>query len=211
LETKLDLGNSDVETRQSDFLQIEIEKIQKQALPIWLTPSLLLPAAGVWFGAILLLSAFREHGFVFYRSVEEERAALARAVMEQQQVAAEEARRLRDAIRYMILPAVVLILVFPHFYWGAGQEVKCKLALIVAELAAFISFFVAGFQSWRNSAPRNALHRGVLVLFFGVAAAAIFCGPAALVWRGAAFGGAMGLPAGLFFRWAAKCTAAPAG
>jgi hypothetical protein len=204
------LENSDVETRQSDFLQLEIEKIQKQALPIWLTPSLLLPAAGVWFGAILLLSAFREHGFVFYRSVEEERAALARAVMEQQQVAAEEARRLRHAIRYMILPAVFLILVFPYFYWGAGQEVRYKLALIFAELGAFIFSLVAGFQTSRYAAPRPALHRGILILSFAVAAVAIFCGPAAFVWRGAAFGGAMGLPGGVFFRWADRRTSVPA-
>jgi hypothetical protein len=211
LEAKLDLENSDVETRPSDLMQLEIEKIQKQASPTWLTPSLLLPAAGVWFGATLLLSAFREHGFVFYRSVEEEQAALARAVMEQQQVATEEARRLRHAIRYMILPAVLLILVFPYLYWGPGQEVGCKLALIFAEFGAFTFCFVAGFQSWRNAAPQRALHRGMLVLFFAAAAVAIFCGPAALVWRGAAFGAATGLPVGLFFRWVARRTAVPAG
>jgi serine/threonine protein kinase len=186
----------------STFKQTEVTKIENRARPGWLAPGLMVPTFGAWLGAGLLLRAYREHTFVFYQSVEEEQAAIAVAVEEQKAVAAKKARQMRNSITFMGIP-LLLLLMFPYFYWGSGQQPEAVLVLIWSELSAFFLALVVTLRAWRT-----AFFRAWALLLGLAVAGAVIVGPALLVARCIGFGAATGAVFGVYYRWSRKRIAA---
>jgi len=166
---------------------MEIRKLHEQSeRGKW---EVLLATLAVWSGAALTLKAFREQRFTFYLSAEEEQTARSRALLDQQEAAAKESRRMRRIGRFIS----VLLLIFPYLLWGADEEPGAKAALLLGDFSAFTLALIASLQTWRSSSRRHTLSRILLVLSALITAGALIHGAAALVGPAIGLGAATGI------------------
>jgi serine/threonine protein kinase len=184
--------------------RLKIKELEKPAAPAAVTFSLLAATAAAWVGATVVLTALREERFAFYHSAQEEQSARSLALLEEQQAAELERRRMWRAICWLIIPASVLLLVFPYLLWGADAELSWKVTLLLGDVSACALTFLSSLGAWRDSLRWLWLNRVLLALASLIAVAALLCGPAWQVWQSIGYGATAGVFPGLFIRRARK-------